>query len=64
MVGYFDVKNFFNGLLDNLDPGIAEFHNLPGIGKDHMIMLPVEIRFLVLCLVLAKLMPPHQLAIQ
>ena len=63
---FFDlnIKNFFDGLFDTLDAGIAKLDHLPGIGKYDMIMLTVKIRFLVLCLVLPELVFSNQPALQ
>lgn len=55
MFGYFYIKHFFYGLLNGLNTWIAKFYHFAGISKDHMIVLPVEIRFFILRLVLPKL---------
>jgi hypothetical protein len=57
------MKNFFCGLLNILNPGIAKFDNLVTIGADQVIVLLVTIRFLVLGQVLAKLVLTHQVAL-
>lgn len=64
MIGDLDVENFFYGLFDRLDTGVTEFHNFPGIGKNYVVVLPVEIGFFILGLILAKLVFSHKFAFQ
>lgn len=64
MVVYLNVEHFLYGLFYGLDTGIAEFHNFTGIGKYHVVVLPVKIRFFVMRLVLAELMFSGQAAFQ
>lgn len=64
MIVYFDIENFFYRLFDRLDTRIAELHDLTGVRKYDMIVLPVKIRFFVVCLVLAKLVLSCQPAFQ
>lgn len=60
----FYIKNLFNGLFYRLYSWVAEFNDFSCIGKYYMIVISIEIRFLVLCLVLAKLVLSYQSAFQ
>lgn len=64
VIVYFDVENFFDGLLDGLNSRIAELEHFTGIGHDDVIVLFVEIRFFVVGLILAELVFADQLAIE
>ena len=64
MVVDFDTKYFFYGLFDGLNSWVTELNHFAGIGHDDMIMLLVEIRFFVMCLVLPKLVFSYQATIQ
>ena len=59
-----NVKHFLDSLFDRLDPGVAEFYHLARIGKDNMVVIPVEIGFFVLRLILPELVFSHQAAFQ
>ena len=48
MIVDLDVKDLFDGLLDILDPGVAEFDHLAGIGQDDVVVLFVKVRFFVM----------------
>ena len=49
-----NIKNFFYGLFNLLDSGIAEFLYFTAIGKNYMVVLVVKIRFLILSLSSSK----------
>ena len=59
MIVYFNIENLLYGFFYRLYPGITKFNNFPRIGQDYVIMLPVKIRFFILCLILAKLVLAH-----
>lgn len=59
-----DIKNFFYGFFYRLDPRIAELNDLTGIGKNDVVMLPVEVRFFIMSLVLAELVLSNQSTLQ
>lgn len=58
------IKDFFYAFFDGFYPGVAKLHDFPGVGQDHMVVLPVEIRFFVLRQVLSELVFSHQAAFQ
>lgn len=64
MIVNLDIKNLLYCLFDRLYPGITEFHNLPRVCQDHMIVLPVKIGFLILSLVFTELVFAHKFALQ
>ena len=55
----FDIEDFLNGFFDGLNSRIAELHDLSSICEDHVVVLPIEIRFFVLCLIFSKLVLPN-----
>ena len=59
---HIEMQNLFDGVLDILNPGIAEFHNLMAIRTNQMIMLLVPIRLPVLRQVFTKLVFTDQIA--
>lgn len=64
MFGDLYVEHFFNSLFYRLDAGVTEFYHLAGIGEDDVVVIPVEIGFFVLRLVLPELVFAHQPAFQ
>lgn len=64
MVVNFNVKNLFYSFFDGLYPWVTKLDNLPGISHNDMVMLPVEVGFFIMALVLAKLVPSYQAAFQ
>ena len=64
MVVNADAENFLDGLLYRLNSRIAKFDYFPGVAHDNVIVLFVEIGFLIMSLILAKLMASHQTAFQ
>ena len=64
MVLDFDIENFFNRLFDIFNSRITEFNHFTCVSQNDMIMLFVEIRFFIMCLILTKLMAPDQTAFQ
>ena len=64
MIVDLDVENFLDRFFDRLDPWVTELDDFPGIGQDHMIVLPIEVLLFILCLVFTELVFTDQLAIQ
>jgi hypothetical protein len=60
MVQYVEMKDIFNGALNILNPGIAEFHHFVALGADQVIVLPSAIRFFVLRKIFTELVFAHQ----
>ncbi len=53
-----------NHLLDILDTGVTEFHDLLTVQTNQMIMLPEKIRGLIFGLRITKLVAHHQITLQ
>ena len=64
MFGDLNVEHFFNSLFYRLDAGVTELYHLAGVGKDDMVVVPVEVGFFILRLVLPELVFSHQAAFQ
>lgn len=64
MVQNFEFGYFFHGIHDLLQTGIAKFGHRIALGANHMVVLFVVKRFLVLRLRFSKLVFSHQVAIQ
>src|SRR5690606_32318950 len=63
MVGYFYIKNLFNGFFYAVYPGVTKFNNFT-ISEDYVVVVLVKIRFFVVRLVLPKLMFANQTTFQ
>src|SRR5690606_1288594 len=63
MVGYFYIKNLFNGFFYAVYPRVTKLDHFT-VCKDYVIVVPVKIRFFVVRLVLPKLMFAHQTTFQ
>ncbi len=58
------IENILHRFLDGLDPGIAEFNDLAGVGHNDMVVLPVKVGFFVVRLALAKLVLANKFRFQ
>ncbi len=64
MIMNFNTKNLLNGFFDTLYPWVAKLNYFAGIGHNNVVMLLIKIRFFVMALVLAKLVPAYKAALQ
>ena len=60
---YIEVQNFFNGVLNILNPWVAKFNNLMAVGTDKMVVLFIPVLFFVLSQILPELVFAYQVTL-